>query len=143
MFLFFFSSRRRHTRCALVTGVQTCALPISEYENRRDADTVRQDYGRASLLFKPSDTFDLTLSYMAQADRFGGRRGTSLGNDGWGVPYDDLEVGLVQLESAKRHVHLASLETKIRRAPWRERRCQDLLCHAVDGSLKKKTTHKQ
>src|SRR3546814_9565535 len=26
--LFLFSSRRRHTRCALVTGVQTCALPI-------------------------------------------------------------------------------------------------------------------
>src|SRR3546814_2647506 len=25
---FFFSSRRRHTKCALVTGVQTCALPI-------------------------------------------------------------------------------------------------------------------
>src|SRR3546814_13344394 len=29
----FFSSRRRHTRCALVTGVQTCALPI--YHRRR------------------------------------------------------------------------------------------------------------
>src|SRR3546814_10934358 len=29
MVFFFFSSRRRHTRCALVTGVQTCALPIS------------------------------------------------------------------------------------------------------------------
>src|SRR3546814_1095652 len=28
MLSFFFSSRRRHTRCALVTGVQTCALPI-------------------------------------------------------------------------------------------------------------------
>src|SRR3546814_10248365 len=28
LYLFFFSSRRRHTRCALVTGVQTCALPI-------------------------------------------------------------------------------------------------------------------
>src|SRR3546814_10075580 len=27
--MFFFSSCRRHTRCALVTGVQTCALPIS------------------------------------------------------------------------------------------------------------------
>src|SRR3546814_6331241 len=27
-YMFFFSSRRRHTRCALVTGVQTCALPI-------------------------------------------------------------------------------------------------------------------
>src|SRR3546814_1126493 len=30
LFCFFFSSRRRHTRCALVTGVQTCALPISK-----------------------------------------------------------------------------------------------------------------
>src|SRR3546814_8939187 len=29
VFGLFFSSRRRHTRCALVTGVQTCALPIS------------------------------------------------------------------------------------------------------------------
>src|SRR3546814_3793307 len=29
----FFSSRRRHTRCALVTGVQTCALPISAAQN--------------------------------------------------------------------------------------------------------------
>src|SRR3546814_10248223 len=28
MSCFFFSSRRRHTSCALVTGVQTCALPI-------------------------------------------------------------------------------------------------------------------
>src|SRR3546814_9535685 len=35
MFLFFFvSSRRRHTRCALVTGVQTCALPISRGDTR-------------------------------------------------------------------------------------------------------------
>src|SRR3546814_2967480 len=34
MFCFFFSSRRRHTRCALVTGVQTCALPISDLKFR-------------------------------------------------------------------------------------------------------------
>src|SRR3546814_8617074 len=31
---FFFSSRRRHTRCALVTGVQTCALPIWAHDPR-------------------------------------------------------------------------------------------------------------
>src|SRR3546814_1863010 len=31
---FFFSSRRRHTRCALVTGVQTCALPILQLYQR-------------------------------------------------------------------------------------------------------------
>src|SRR3546814_7155966 len=33
--VFFFSSRRRHTRCALVTGVQTCALPISQFATAR------------------------------------------------------------------------------------------------------------
>src|SRR3546814_6626734 len=32
IYLFFFSSRRRHTRCALVTGVQTCALPICAFQ---------------------------------------------------------------------------------------------------------------
>src|SRR3546814_11199927 len=34
MLICFFSSRRRHTRCALVTGVQTCALPISSPERQ-------------------------------------------------------------------------------------------------------------
>src|SRR3546814_6386098 len=34
---FFFSSRRRHTRCALVTGVQTCALPIYKEIDVRDS----------------------------------------------------------------------------------------------------------
>src|SRR3546814_2768426 len=34
---FFFSSRRRHTRCALVTGVQTCALPICSRSPRTRA----------------------------------------------------------------------------------------------------------
>src|SRR3546814_3101176 len=38
--LFFFSSRRRHTRCALVTGVQTCALPISGQRAGHDAAEV-------------------------------------------------------------------------------------------------------
>src|SRR3546814_9058056 len=33
---FFFSSGRQHTRCALVTGVQTCALPFCEQEWRRN-----------------------------------------------------------------------------------------------------------
>src|SRR3546814_6062196 len=56
MIFFFFSSRRRHTRCALVTGVQTCALPISTAEwlaifaandipamHVRDLDDIRND----------------------------------------------------------------------------------------------------
>jgi iron complex outermembrane recepter protein len=85
----------------------------ASYEKRKDADFVEQAYGRGSLLWQPNDTFDLTLSYMAQADRFGGRRGTSLGSDGFGIPYGDLEVGSVQLEPAARHVNLTSLEASI------------------------------
>src|SRR3546814_9964818 len=42
-FFFFFSSRRRHTICALVTGVQTCALPISL--TRGHEDLVRRAAG--------------------------------------------------------------------------------------------------
>src|SRR3546814_10215126 len=46
---FLFSSRRRHTRCALVTGVQTCALPICTFayvvlvHKMNDADWRRAD----------------------------------------------------------------------------------------------------
>src|SRR3546814_10502167 len=36
--MFFFSSRRRHTRGALVTGVQTCALPIAPNRTARSAE---------------------------------------------------------------------------------------------------------
>src|SRR3546814_3651237 len=39
MYFFFFSSKRRHTICALVTGVQTCALPIWPARVRRKAKT--------------------------------------------------------------------------------------------------------
>src|SRR3546814_3369052 len=39
--MFFFSSRRRHTRCALVTGVQTCALPICRVSEVNAGDIER------------------------------------------------------------------------------------------------------
>src|SRR3546814_6181080 len=45
MIICFFSSRRRHTRCALVTGVQTVALPISGGIEPFDANEV----GKAAL----------------------------------------------------------------------------------------------
>src|SRR3546814_1085787 len=52
----FFSSRRRHTRCALVTGVQTCALPIfplaeAEQEVDRSAGLVENRLGVPALDF--------------------------------------------------------------------------------------------
>src|SRR3546814_11393840 len=45
MCVFFFSSRRRHTRCALVTGVQTCALPIYPLIDPSMQDEMAARYG--------------------------------------------------------------------------------------------------
>src|SRR3546814_2856350 len=44
---FFFSSRRRHTSCALVTGVQTCALPTLPHRHRRGGGSGKGRRGRA------------------------------------------------------------------------------------------------
>src|SRR3546814_1318439 len=52
MVCFFFSSRRRHTRCALVTGVQTCALPICEtYLLGAGAGVGKTDFCTQSICF--------------------------------------------------------------------------------------------
>src|SRR3546814_5594177 len=48
---FFFSSRRRHTRCALVTGVQTCALPISQGRRRIGLNIQRMNADRTVDIF--------------------------------------------------------------------------------------------
>src|SRR3546814_13315313 len=79
MVMFFFSSRRRHTRCALVTGVQTCALPISRRHRRRRVRILKSpmsDYGaltmtdlsklKARLLADP----ETRAEYEAQAPEF-------------------------------------------------------------------------
>src|SRR3546814_15056027 len=52
---FFFSSRRRHTRCALVTGVQTCALPIFGSELVRQIAALRP----SQLVLIDSSEFNL------------------------------------------------------------------------------------
>src|SRR3546814_4216916 len=61
---FFFSSRRRHTRCALVTGVQTCALPI--YYNLSFLEPLcvawlRKLYRKCDALIAPSESFAQVL----------------------------------------------------------------------------------
>src|SRR3546814_9687064 len=49
--MFFFSSRRRHTRCALVTGVQTCALPILiELLREKGRTVVERDVDRSEIV---------------------------------------------------------------------------------------------
>src|SRR3546814_4500255 len=52
VYCFFFSSRRRHTRCALVTGVQTCALPISKPLPERRARVMTWIHRLKSIVFR-------------------------------------------------------------------------------------------
>src|SRR3546814_4915390 len=93
MFVLLFASRRRHTRCALVTGVQTCALPITW------AQAVRRPGGGDNLFLSsivavnvdtgayvwhyqetPGDEWDYTATQsIILADmKFGGRNRTVL-----------------------------------------------------------------
>src|SRR3546814_2614716 len=55
--VFFFSSRRRHTRCALVTGVQTCALPISPVMPKPDLTALTGGYRRTPVLQVGADIY--------------------------------------------------------------------------------------
>src|SRR3546814_13422486 len=60
--LFFFSCRRRHTRCALVTGVQTCALPISPWPSTPPW------HARAALSTTTALRISLRLARVRSAD---------------------------------------------------------------------------
>src|SRR3546814_6031456 len=61
VFIFFFSRRRRHTRCALVTGVQTCALPIFSC-------LIRDTYLETSLNFRKNEARRNAYWYQSQLE---------------------------------------------------------------------------
>src|SRR3546814_5371567 len=60
---FFFSSRRRHTSCALVTGVQTCALPISW---QRDGASREQPRFPSGLAFRHIGLYAYRVAALAE-----------------------------------------------------------------------------
>src|SRR3546814_2969631 len=71
---FFFSSRRRHTSCALVTGVQTCALPISgrRRPSRRPWQELRLDDPEGRVVQPAMDSVrrpDAGESFRGRKDR--------------------------------------------------------------------------
>ncbi|MFZ6756031.1 TonB-dependent receptor [Undibacterium sp. Ji50W] len=82
----------------------------ASYRSVKDADTVKIDYARLSLLAKPNTDFQALFTYQTQTDDVGGRRQPTIGNNGYGVPYGQYENGSVQLEPSTRDVKLAALE---------------------------------
>ncbi|PLW83877.1 TonB-dependent receptor [Kineobactrum sediminis] len=83
------------------------------YKRVNDADDVDIRFARAALRFQPNDRIDATLSHHWQSDDVGARRGTTDGTNGNGVPYNDYELGAVQLEPSSRDINLTSLEADI------------------------------
>src|SRR3546814_16541823 len=108
-FLFFFSSRRRHTICALVTGVQTCALPIS----------IKLKKATASDIFRRLNSYSKQNALYTALKAFG-RIVKTL----FILRYiDDVALRMA----------------KIGRASCRERVCQYVEISVVAVSLKQKT----
>src|SRR3546814_18749974 len=103
---FFLSSRRRHTRCALVTGVQTCALPVSGDARliALDADT-----GKPCEDFGDHGTVDLTVGmgevppgFFSVTSQPTVVPGTVLvGGWVWANPSIDMPSGLVSAYDAR------------------------------------------
>src|SRR3546814_5871612 len=61
----FFSSRRRHTRCALVTGVQTCALPILRKEGNEFGSSTGRPR-RCGWIDLPSLKYSIMINGVTQ-----------------------------------------------------------------------------
>src|SRR3546814_12076143 len=121
---FFFSSRRRHTRCALVTGVQTCALPIyriGEIHERLNAIDAHAAPARAARILVGLG-FDEEMQHRP-LDSFSG---------GWRmrVALAALlfsEPDLLLLDAPSNHPDLeATLWLEIGSASCGERGCQDV-----------------
>src|SRR3546814_15306684 len=122
LIFFFFSSRRRHTRCALVTGVQTCALPH---------------------LFA-SMCCGMGKAHCCEEIGEGGRIGAGEFNELESVQAQGVVpfchwIGPVQKIGAIMAMCRCKRGFEIGRASFRERVCQYVWISVVPVSLKKKT----
>src|SRR3546814_2828205 len=84
---FFFSSRRRHTRCALVTGVQTCALPIYYQVKHPQGKLLRVTQGTI---------FDVVVDLRRDSPTFGRWEGLAVSAAGY-APDPAFNAAPVQL----------------------------------------------
>src|SRR3546814_16410157 len=119
--MFFFASRRRHTRCALVTGVQTCALPISAGRLRLLALPLPRRQAPVLLAADQPHGAAGGLRAAVTATLLGARavRHPSRGAAG-ALPVTHT-AGVV--DSRRLHLRRADGNRQIRRASWRESEC--------------------
>src|SRR3546814_10011567 len=127
LFVFFFSSRRRHTRCALVTGVQTCALPISApMPSAREPSAADRAAAKSARMMAARSIWDRTIGGEITL------RGSTKHH--WGVI---LRKGLVMEHVARRMItelawpdDVTPLE-KVADEPIGSASCRDSVCQYV------------
>src|SRR3546814_7409311 len=100
--VFFFSSRRRHTRCALVTGVQTCALPISNKGLAGAPDDIRERV-RTQTATNPAvvESFALAICGADGPPAYPGVRGF------------EPDVGLARRQAGRVRSAMAALKARV------------------------------
>src|SRR3546814_3376259 len=124
-----FSIRRRHTICALVTGVQTCALPISQREKdeRIAAERLKQEQARLrreakaklAALLKDKALNDANADLVRHFD-YGGKIKRIHVNAGQLKALNAGELGVVQLDgryllvAARSEEHTSELQSLMR-----------------------------
>src|SRR3546814_6361112 len=94
---FFFSSRRRHTRCALVTGVQTCALPICSFtqvEWTSGAQQLQRYNGYPSMTISGNAApGQSTGEAMAEMERLANALPEGFAYEWTGMSYEEQQAG--------------------------------------------------
>src|SRR3546814_13526324 len=121
-----FSSRRRHTRCALVTGVQTCALPILPLRLTLLVPAVENAIGPDA--FRPGEVVAT-------------RKGVSVEIDNTDAEGRVILADALALAGELEPALLLDFATQIGRASCRERVCQYVSISVVAVLLKKQNTN--
>src|SRR3546814_3056005 len=136
MLLFFFSSRRRHTRCALVTGVQTCALPIYLNGYFRTYEAVTPD-GRNRGYHKPimiaGGYGNIRAEHVQKREVIVGAKLIVLGGPAMLIGLGGGAASSMATGASSAELDFASVQ---RANPELERRCQEVVdaCWALGAA---------
>src|SRR3546814_7677042 len=122
-FVVFFSSRRRHTRCALVTGVQTCALPISPRGAQKPADRSLFRRWASATRGRPTPSLPTGRAVRTACGLRARNRTSGVGD----AAVDEVEIVLAELQRQFAHLAVPGTGRVDRRHIGRAARQKELL----------------
>src|SRR3546814_3771361 len=122
--VFFFSSRRRHTICALVTGVQTCALPIFHRDIGADGEPKPHAHVMLTMRKAGQDGFGKKVRDWNRTQLLEQWRERWASHVNQRLAELDIDARIDQRSLEAQGIDLEPQHKKIGRASGRERVCQ-------------------